>query len=235
MRSIRIDYTEDRKFGFVEFAEASSASKLLLKRQLKIVHEIIEIQAVDINYSINDHNISPNIGPNINPNIGAFAKLRRTLSTLPRFSRKRLKEFFKLKSTIQSSPNNCSVDDPVLMESSNDESSNSENILNVLSDDCLREIFKRLDLLSITNAADVCVRFKENAKQVAKQKLQSHEKYVSLYYWQLCGFAFEHVEKFFRNFGSMIQSFRVNVKLENFDGYPNHSDRSTTIFSLLNE
>lgn len=77
-----------------------------------------------------------------------------------------------------------------------------DHILNALDDDCLREVFKHLNKWDLTNAADVCVRFKQRAKEAFSVKY----KKVSLYFHE---FMEEPNEELLCIFGPMIQSLWI--------------------------
>lgn len=57
--------------------------------------------------------------------------------------------------------------DPLLIPP--DQESDS-NIINALDDDCLREIFKHLNVVDLSCAAEVCVRFNQHAQEVISTK-----------------------------------------------------------------
>lgn len=72
-------------------------------------------------------------------------------------------------------------------------------ILNMLHDDCFRDIFKYLDLFTLTNVAGVCVRF----KRIAKEIFSSNHKHV-----RLSSIAV-YERRMLRNFGSSMESLCV--------------------------
>lgn len=45
-------------------------------------------------------------------------------------------------------------------------------ILRILNDDCLREVFLHLDLVALTNVAEVCVRFRDVANEAFIQNFK---------------------------------------------------------------
>lgn len=57
-------------------------------------------------------------------------------------------------SSSSDSSNNVKIDVAIEQES---------ELLNILDNDCLREIFKYLTLLDLINAAEVCIRFNQHA------------------------------------------------------------------------
>lgn len=77
--------------------------------------------------------------------------------------------------------------------------SNAASPINKLNDDCLREVFKRLNIADLLSTADVCKRFREVAKDLIKP-----DKYVDLEMnstisWPLL-----------RLFGPEIESIKLN-------------------------
>lgn len=74
------------------------------------------------------------------------------------------------------------------------------NILNMMNDDCLKEIFERLPLRDLCSMADTCETFRRIAKEifvVQFAKLKDEVKWLK--FWQ--------VESLFRNFGNQITEF----------------------------
>lgn len=84
------------------------------------------------------------------------------------------------------------------------------NILNALNDDCLRVIFKQLNLIDLTNTADVCVRFNYMAKEVFATK---HKKFVipdRMFLNRRLGVNIQTIETMLRHFGPSIQTLTVS-------------------------
>lgn len=76
------------------------------------------------------------------------------------------------------------------------------NIINALNDDCLRVIFWHLNLVDLTNAAEVCVRFNEHAKIAFKAKFTELEI-------TRADFSRRIAKAVLRNFGKLIRSLKV--------------------------
>lgn len=92
-----------------------------------------------------------------------------------------------------------------------------EHILNALNDDCLCEIFQKIDDFTDFNPiASVCVRFNKIAKLVFPPKIRS--RWVYFYNWIIGEFIHDdiiklthhigEIEKFLCNFGSSIVSLK---------------------------
>lgn len=87
----------------------------------------------------------------------------------------------------------------------------SANILKILNDDCLIEIFKLLNLPDLCNVADVCRRFKQNA-QTAFQLHHTSFKTNEIAKTDHKGFFYTDLlvaEQLFRNFGFFIQELSL--------------------------
>lgn len=54
------------------------------------------------------------------------------------------------------------------------------NILNSLNDHCLQQIFKQISIVDLSNVADVCTRFKQNAEQIFSLCHEKRFRFVSL-------------------------------------------------------
>lgn len=73
----------------------------------------------------------------------------------------------------------------------------SLHILTALDDDCIREILLRLDIIELTKAADVCVRFNQLAKRVFDVKYK---------HLKIDGETFEY---FIWSFAFLFKKFRI--------------------------
>lgn len=99
------------------------------------------------------------------------------------------------------------------------------NICNALNDDCLRKIFKKLDLVDICSVADVCLRFNRIAKEIPVLKYRNNEfsfEYLYRNYYTLA-----QIEDFLRKFGSLI----TWISTTKDDWYPN----SIIVLGMCNE
>ncbi|XP_055297005.1 uncharacterized protein LOC129565798 [Sitodiplosis mosellana] len=87
----------------------------------------------------------------------------------------------------------------------------ASHILIVLDDDCLREIFKHLNQIDLSSAAEVCVRFNQQAKDTFAKKY----KHLDLSYDD-CSYMEEikkdSVKCLLHNFGSTIYSLDVDER-----------------------
>lgn len=104
--------------------------------------------------------------------------------------------------------------------------SSEMHILNAINDDCLKEVFKYLPLQDLCNAAEVCVRFKQNANEHFKACYTDLDTFdlkkvvekndiwdidddgcasdvTTTEFW----FDLKFVEQLLRNFGKFIKSF----------------------------
>lgn len=83
-----------------------------------------------------------------------------------------------------------------------------KNILNILNDDCLYEIFKKIPSSNYGSIADVCVRFHRILSEMLSRKYSSsyllrRTFYISsIVYFEL--FTLSQAEDYLRNFGSLI-------------------------------
>lgn len=104
---------------------------------------------------------------------------------------------------------------------------NSSDMLNTLDDDCLKQVFKHLPLPDLCNVADVCRRFRQNAKDLFKSKhtnFNTNEMIKSSSMREKIDM--NTAEKLFRNFGSTIESLSL-------DGWKLGNERDKdTIFYL---
>lgn len=87
-----------------------------------------------------------------------------------------------------------------------------DHILSRLNDDCLLNIFKRLEMKTILAVAQVCVRFKQQAIAAFKQKYKHVDVRPAPAY--RCR---SNVESLLRHFGSVIHSFNVDVRHSIYD------------------
>lgn len=74
------------------------------------------------------------------------------------------------------------------------ENDSPSNILNILNDDCLMEVFARLSPEDLCAVADTCTRFRENAKKIFPNSVPKLEEEFD---W----LTFPLIESFLRNFG----------------------------------
>lgn len=88
----------------------------------------------------------------------------------------------------------------------------TKNILNVLNDDCIEEIFRRIFCLEdFLNMADVCQRFQQNAKNCFRMQF----KHVYLNHCHITGGDFvpsERVIPFLNTFGPFIHGLKLIIK-----------------------
>lgn len=89
------------------------------------------------------------------------------------------------------------------------------NILNSLNDHCLQEIFKRIGIVDLSSATEVCKRFKRNAEQIFSLCHEKRFRFVSLTLVK---------PQVFRNFVHLIKSVYLNGSqvsrcLDHFNGY----------------
>lgn len=75
------------------------------------------------------------------------------------------------------------------------------NILNSLNDHCLQEIFKRISIVDLSSATEVCMRFKQNAEQVFSIYHEKRFRFVSLTLVK---------SQVFQNFVHLIKSVYLN-------------------------
>lgn len=80
-----------------------------------------------------------------------------------------------------------------------------QNILNVLCDDCLREIFKKLHFSTLDTVANVCIRFNLVAKEAFLSKYQSKTINILELDWNRNP-TMSQIEYFLKKFGSSISS-----------------------------
>lgn len=80
-----------------------------------------------------------------------------------------------------------------------------KHILNVLNDDCLREIFTKLHLSTLMSVANVCIRFDRVAKEAFSSKYKSKKIRIGDLTWDRKPTK-SQVTNFFSKFGSSISS-----------------------------
>lgn len=96
-----------------------------------------------------------------------------------------------------------------------------DHILNALNDDCLRAILLQLNLLDLTSAANVCIRFNEQAKSVFSTKFKkklnlnecSHQEAINS----------------LQTFGALAQSIDVKSKTSNLSKSRHENEILTAI------
>lgn len=84
------------------------------------------------------------------------------------------------------------------------------NILQILNDDCLMEIFEYLSLDDLCFVADVCIRFKLIAQNVFPKRFAKVEL-LHMETWEENGTWMILTESLFRNFALYIKSFDLNL------------------------
>lgn len=80
-----------------------------------------------------------------------------------------------------------------------------DHMLNALDDDCLREIFKYLDEIDLCNAAEVCVRFNQHAKEAISSQIEACE-FPEAFRFSVHSNLFEQL---LRPFGCLIHSLLI--------------------------
>lgn len=101
------------------------------------------------------------------------------------------------------------------------EQGSNAHILVALNDDCLQEVFRRLELLDLTRIAEVCKRFNKEAKKTFERKY----KHLKLEYGSDFSGQPEALEGMFGHFGSSIQTLST-------EAYASESE--TFILQLIN-
>lgn len=100
----------------------------------------------------------------------------------------------------------------ILLQPPGEQSPN--NILNILNDDCLYEIFKKIPSSNYGSIANVCVRFNRILSEMLSRKysssysLRSTFNISSIVYFEL--FTLSQAEDYLRNFGSLIYKANIN-------------------------
>lgn len=92
------------------------------------------------------------------------------------------------------------------------EQESPSHILNALNDDVLRQIFLYMDTKTLTNAAEVCIRFNNHAKEAfAKKhtKLRIYDRFLQI----PNGFEPAEIKSFLKNFGETIRFLDVRGDL----------------------
>lgn len=88
-----------------------------------------------------------------------------------------------------------------------DQNSDS-HILNALNDDCLREVFQKLNWIDLSKAAQVCVRFNQHAKVAFVGKYKDlNLKFLPNKYQTIKK---KEAENLLQNFGEAIQSLDID-------------------------
>lgn len=84
------------------------------------------------------------------------------------------------------------------------------HILIALNDDCLREVFGYLGIIDLSNAAEVCVRF----NQQAKESFASKYKNLDIDHFQSDELITRYqIDSLLQNFGSMIRSLKIDASV----------------------
>lgn len=87
------------------------------------------------------------------------------------------------------------------------EQDSDSHILIALNDDCLREVFGYFGIIDLSNAAEVCVRFNQQAKETFASKY----KKLELSQQGKKAITRDQIESLLRNFGSMIHTFKIDA------------------------
>lgn len=83
------------------------------------------------------------------------------------------------------------------------------NILNILNDDCLYEIFKKIPSSNYGSIANVCVRFNRILSEMVSRKYKNSTFNISsIVYFEL--FTLSQAEDYLRNFGSLIYGAQID-------------------------
>lgn len=82
-----------------------------------------------------------------------------------------------------------------------------------LNDDCLREVFENLDVRSLCAIADVCVRFRQNAKLHFKSSEHCNSVDNSFFYASVEEELIQ-TSKLLRNFGEYIKTIAMQMNME---------------------
>lgn len=83
------------------------------------------------------------------------------------------------------------------------------NDILILNDDCLRNVLERLNLLELSSAAEVCVRFNRLAKDIFRSKYNNFTDDIV----DFCRLRLFDIEIVLRNFGSLIESLQINENI----------------------
>lgn len=84
-----------------------------------------------------------------------------------------------------------------------------KNILNILNDDCLYEIFKKIPSSNYGSIANVCVRFNRILSEMLSRKYKNSAFNISsIVYFEL--FTLSQAEDYLRNFGSLIYHAKID-------------------------
>lgn len=91
-------------------------------------------------------------------------------------------------------------------------------LLNTLNDDCFRKIFQYLNVMALSNAADVCIRFNQLATKAFIANYRQNLVEIDLkndwsnskYFRKL-----DEIEAIFRNFGALIRFLQIKNKCWN--------------------
>lgn len=94
------------------------------------------------------------------------------------------------------------------------EQDSPKNILNVLNDDCIREILKKLHISTLIKVVDVCTRFNRIAKEAFLTKYRS--KIINIFdlEWNRNPTSVQ-IENFLSEFGPIISS--ITTLISRFD------------------
>lgn len=100
----------------------------------------------------------------------------------------------------------------------------SKHILNVLNDDCLREIFKKLHFSTLASVVSVCVRFHRVAKEAFSSKYKSKKIHIYDLAWNRRP-TISQVNNFLSEFGSSISSVSLKARaLGRYASYKKYED-----------
>lgn len=84
------------------------------------------------------------------------------------------------------------------------------HILIALNDDCLREVFGYLGIIDLSNAAEVCVRFNQQAKDTFARKYKNLDLNRSQGNKKIIRY---QIDSLLQNFGSMIRSLKIDASV----------------------
>lgn len=93
-----------------------------------------------------------------------------------------------------------------------------QNILNVLCDDCLREIFKKLHFSTLDTVANVCIRFNRVAKEAFLSKYRTKTINILELDWNRNP-TMSQIEYFLKQFGSSISSISTIKEIFTYPHY----------------
>lgn len=165
--------------GFIEFEDASIAEQLIINGHMEIEGKKLQVKPYN-EFKQRFRHLTASV-------------LEGSLPLNPRKRQFRQRVTF-LETSLPT--------DPLLQPPALD---SPTNILNILIDDCLREILKKLHFSTLNTVANVCVRFNRVAKEAFHSKYQSEQINILDLEWHRQP-TIATVEDFLRNFGASISS-----------------------------